>query len=98
MKRAIQTRYGRAKRLSDAEARERLRQLLKHHSAVLDGRAQPLSKFEMHEFAKLAYKYKYDPEFADHMMVRYANKPGPAPKHEDVPVMTNRVRIPGMLP
>lgn len=93
---ALRKRYGHAKKLSEAEQRARLHELLQWRSDTLDGRVGPMSMHVAHELNKLAYKFKYDREFEDFMLVRYANKPGPAPKHEDMPVMTNKVRIPGM--
>lgn len=93
---ALRRRYGHAKKLSESEQRARLHELLQWRSDTLDGRAGPMNKHVAHEFGKLAYKFKYDPEFQDFTHVRYAGKPGPAPKYEDMPVMSNKVRISGM--
>lgn len=95
--RRLKHRYGHVSKADKTVAElAQLREFVQHHKDVLDGKARPLSKHEAHVFAKLAWKHKYHPDFQDEIMVRHAGKPGRAPEEGDMPVMTNKVRIPGM--
>ena len=92
----LRRRHGLAKR-DPATEKADLRAFVRAWHAAVDGSGPPMDKFKSHEFAKLAWKYKYAPEFQDEMIVRHAGKPGRAPSREDMPVMSNRVRIPGRV-